>query len=305
MKTNRRTFLKQLGALALCLTASPLSAAKRVSKLGSRRITILHTNDVHSRIEPFPATDKKYPNMGGYARRKAYIDAVRNEGNQVLVFECGDMFQGTPYFNFYKGKLEIDLMNRMGVDAVTIGNHEFDNGLQVLCDRMEEAKFPFLCANYQFKNARAQGLVKPYTIFERAGIKIGVFGLGVKIEGLINPNNTDGTVYNDPVECATRISDELRSKGCDVVIALSHLGFNTSSGADDIAVARATTNIDMILGGHSHTFLHTPEMVTNKTGKQVMINQVGFAGICVGRIDIDIDDNRQIAYNPQIAKAMV
>ncbi|MCQ2204442.1 MAG: metallophosphatase [Bacteroidales bacterium] len=296
---DRRDFIKRMGALALCLAGTGEGTWTRAAKLTgdkhaqssdrtTRRLTILHTNDVHSHIDPFPADDPKYPGLGGYARRQAFIEKVRAEGNDTLVFECGDMFQGTPYFNFYKGKLEISLMNRMGIDAVTIGNHEFDNGLDILCDRIEEAQFPFLNANYSFTDRRAQRIVNKYKIFERCGIKIGVFGLGVEVEGLVTTANLKGTTYNDPVKCAQTYADKLRKMGCQMVIALTHIGYSMNEKIDDIKLAAYTTGIDMILGGHSHTFLPQPVFVRNKNNKDVLINQVGYAGINVGRIDIDI-----------------
>lgn len=286
MRTNRRTFLKQIGSAALAIALKPISSAARNFPKTSRRVAILHTNDVHSHIDPFPPNDAKYPNLGGFARRKAYIESVRNQGIETLVVECGDMFQGTPYFNFYGGRLEIELMNQMHVDAVTIGNHEFDNGIDAFADRMSEANFPFLNANYDFADARAAQLVEPWRIFERAGLRIGFFGLGVKIEGLIDPKNAGGTVYRDPISAAQRAADELRSQGCDVVVALSHLGYEMSEQPDDKQVAAATTGIDIILGGHTHTFLPAPVVVTNAEGAQVIVNQVGYGGINVGRIDI-------------------
>lgn len=271
---------------------NPLGAAEQMSAITKRerQLTILHTNDVHSHIEPFPLTDPKYAGLGGFARRKAYVDKVRAEGNDVLVLDCGDIFQGTPYFNMYGGKLEIDLMNKIGVDAATIGNHEFDNGVDALCDRMEEADFPFVNANYTFENERAKHLVQPYTIFERCGRKIGVFGLGIKIEGLINMRKAAGTQYSDPFEVSNRIADDLRQQGCSLIIALSHLGYVMHDQPDDVAVAANSHNIDMILGGHTHTFLPEPVAVANADGRKVWINQVGFAGINVGRIDVVFND---------------
>lgn len=300
MRTDRRDFIKKIGALMLCTAAGSSEWAKaaigaKSSNVASvatpRHLTILHTNDVHSHIDPFPADDPKYPNLGGYARRKAYIDSVRNEGNEVLVFECGDMFQGTPYFNFYKGKLEISLMNQMGIDAVTIGNHEFDNGLDVLCDRMEEANFPFINTNYNFIHQRARSIVVPHKVFSKCGIRIGVFGLGVEVNGLITDANLQGTTYSDPIVVAQQTADYLRSQqNCQMVIALSHLGYDMKTQVDDVVVAAQTNGIDIILGGHSHTFLPEPVVVTNKDGKNVVINQVGFGGINVGRIDVVVNN---------------
>ena len=296
---NRRTFLKQLGGALLLTACNPIEKANSIMNDGksARRIVILHTNDVHSHIEPFPQNDALHAGLGGYSRRKAYIDSVRAEGCEPLVFECGDMFQGTPYFNFYDGKLEIELRNKMGVDAVTIGNHEFDRGLPFLCDRMSEANFPFINSNYDFKNERAQSLVKPYHIFERKGVKIGVFGLGVQIDGLIAVENVDGTIYNSPIEVAQRMADELHAQGCDLIIALTHIGFEMGNQVDDKKLARQTKGIDLILGGHSHTFLPAPVFETNLEGRPVLINQVGWGGINVGRVEVDVVPNeRRVAF---------
>ena len=301
MRTDRRDFLKKLGALTLCSIAgssewaqAAIGARKPAPTLknATRHLTILHTNDVHSHIDPFPADDPKYANLGGYARRKAYIDKVRAEGNETLVFECGDMFQGTPYFNFYKGKLEISLMNQMGIDAVTIGNHEFDNSLDVLCDRMEEANFPFINTNYNFTSKRARSIVIPHKIFSKCGIRIGVMGLGVEVNGLITEANLQGTTYTDPILVAQRTANYLRNEQkCQMVIVLSHVGFSMNTQVDDQEIAAKTNGIDMILGGHSHTFLPEPVIIKNKDGKDVIVNQVGFGGINVGRIDISITDS--------------
>ncbi len=298
MKTTRRDFLKQLGALAALAIVSPSDAARKVEKSANKkRLVILHTNDVHSRIEPYPPEDLRYGNKGGYARRQALIEKVRSEGYETLVFESGDIFQGTPYFNFYHGALEISLMNRMGIDAVTIGNHEFDLGLENLNQRMSEANFPFLCANYTFSNARSRELVKPWKVFERCGKRIGVLGLGVKLDGLVTTANHGNTVYEDAIECGNRTANELKqNQGCDLVIALTHIGYDGLMGeVNDRSLAAQTENIDIILGGHSHTFLPSPVWVTNKVGRQVLVNQAGCGGVAEGRIDVRFDgDTAQI-----------
>ncbi|MDO4462253.1 MAG: metallophosphatase [Bacteroidia bacterium] len=298
---ERREFLKGLVLGGMALTLDPLKAlageARKSAKVlgdNSSNLTILHCNDVHSRIDAFPMEDPNFPGMGGYAKRASLVKHTRETvgKDNVLNFECGDMFQGTPYFNIYKGKLEISLMNEMGVDAVTIGNHEFDNGLDVLVDRMEEANFPFICSNYTFKNQRALNTVKQYQVFERAGKRIGVFGLGVKIEGLIAPNNADGTIYENPIRVANDMALYLKNvEKCDLVIALSHLGYVMSGNQDsDVRLAAASRNIDFILGGHTHTFLHKPEVHQNADGKRIVINQTGHSGLSVGRINVTFTD---------------
>ena len=300
MKTNRRTFLKQIGALSLAFTCDPLNAiANKHVKANtlSRRITILHTNDVHSHIDPIQADNIGNIHIGGFARRKTYIDKVRNEVDNLLVLECGDMFQGTPYFNIYKGKLEIELMNKMGIDAVTIGNHEFDNGLDELYKRIKEANFPFLNANYDFKDHKIASVVKPYKIFEKAGMKIGVIGIGVKLDGLVSYTNYGETTYSDPIETANTLAKELRNNGCNLIIVLSHIGYKMTNLPDDILLARSSTDIDIILGGHTHTLLHQPTEVKNKNGRIVVINQVGSHGINMGRIDITIAEDNTLSMS--------
>ena len=276
---ERRDFLKYMLMGGVAMMTRPIeSFATNTRVVGpvAKRLTILHTNDVHSHIDAFPANDEKYPGMGGYARRAAYIKQVReNTYRELLVFDCGDMFQGTPYFNFYKGKLEISLMNKMGIDAVTIGNHEFDNGLDILLDRVQEANFPFLNANYQFKDQRAQKLIRPYKVFERCGRRIGVFGLGVKLSGLVSKVNFGDTKYKDPISVADELARQLkRDEHCDLVIAITHIGYDRGSQPDDLKLAAKTRYLDIILGGHTHTFLPEPTFVDNVVGKKVRVNQV-------------------------------
>lgn len=303
---SRRDFFKRLGAIALASapllsSVAPLSALSSCSsgKKTKRHLVILHTNDVHSHIDPFPESDRLYPGLGGYARRESLInETIRQYGaDNVLVFESGDMFQGTPYFNFYRGKLEMQLMNRMHIDAVTIGNHEFDNGVPALCDCMEIANFPFLSANYTFTDARGSRLVSPYKVFNRGGFRVGVFGLGVQLAGLVAPSNCDSVRFSEVIPTAQEVADKLRSvEGCDIVIALTHIGF--ADGPNDVCdktLAANTHGIDFILGGHSHTFLDGPELITNSKGEQVLVNQVGYGGVCVGRITVGADGDNRIA----------
>ena len=302
---SRRDFFKRLGAMALASapllsSVAPLSALSScVRCAGKRRLVILHTNDVHSHIDPFPDTDPLYPGLGGYARRESLInETIRQYGaDNVLVFESGDMFQGTPYFNFYRGQLEMQLMNRMHIDAVTIGNHEFDNGVSALCDCMEIANFPFLSANYAFTDVRGSKLVKPYKVFLRGGFRVGVFGIGVRLAGLVAPHNCDSVRFSEIVPTAQEMADRLRNvEGCDIVIALTHIGFADGVNDDcDKTLAANTHGIDLILGGHSHTFLESPEFICNTMGERVLVNQVGYGGVCVGRITVGCEGNERLA----------
>lgn len=296
----RRTFIKQTAAATSLVGLGGLTMGMGVDTLSRKQkkhITILHTNDVHSHVEPFPSNDPKYANLGGAARRMGVITAVRKENPNTLLLDAGDIFQGTPYFNFYGGELEFKLMSMMGYDAATIGNHDFDNGIGGLAAQMPNASFELLIANYDFSNTIMDGLTKPYKVFVKDEVRIGVFGLGIELNGLVNKNMFKETKYLDPVEIATDTANTLRQEEhCDIVICLSHLGYEYRSKdiISDVALARKTEGIDLIIGGHTHTFLKKPTIAQNKSGKFVLINQVGWGGINLGRIDFYLDDAKNI-----------
>jgi 5'-nucleotidase len=307
---KRRDFIKNTAASSALLTLGGLaplcSAAPRVSLSNfkasdSKHITILHTNDVHSYIDSFPADHPKNPNMGGVVRRAALIESIRKENPNVLLLDAGDIFQGTPYFNYYGGELEFKLMSMMKYDIATIGNHDFDNGIDGLYSQMPNAKFDFVSANYDFKNTVLDGLIKPYKIMFIDGVKIGVFGLGVILDGLVDKKNSKETVYNDPIEVATDMSRILKKeKKCDIVICLSHIGYSYKEDPNrvcDISLAKKTKDIDLILGGHTHTFLDKPVIEKNLDGNDVVINQVGCYGLNLGRIDFYVTNDKQLASN--------
>jgi 5'-nucleotidase len=277
----RREFLQKTlaSAAALSLPTALLASPETVS------LTILHTNDVHSRIEPFP--DGKYKNMGGAARRAALIDQIRKETLNVLLLDAGDIWQGTPYFNFFGGEVEYKLMNRMGYEAATLGNHDFDNGMEGLLKFLPQAEFSFLNANYDFSQTPLKDRFQPYKIYKKGGLKIGVFGVGIELKGLVGEKNYGKTVYKDPIAVAKEMVQELRSKHCDLIICLSHLGYKYESDKpSDHTLAQQVPGIDLILGGHTHTFLEKPTVLTNPEGREVLIGQTGWAGICLGRIDM-------------------
>ena len=253
-----------------------------------KHITILHTNDVHSHIDPFPSDHTNFPNMGGVARRATLVETIRKENPNTLLFDAGDIFQGTPYFNFYGGELEFKLMSMLKYDAATIGNHDFDNGIEGLAAQLPYADFEFLSANYDFTNTIMHGHVKPYRTFLRDGVKIGVFGLGIELNGLVTKKLYQETRYLDPIEMAQTISTKLKEEEkCDLVICLSHLGYEYKNPQkpDDLKVAAQTENIDLIIGGHTHTFLDRPTVVKNRKGEDILVNQVGCFGVNLGRID--------------------
>lgn len=247
-------------------------------------LTILHTNDTHSQIEP------KSNNTGGYARRMGLIAQERKADPDLLLLDAGDFCQGTPYFNFFHGRVEIDAMNRMGYDAATLGNHEFDNGLDTLAAVLKTANFPIVCANYDFTGTALEGLIKPYTIIRRAGLKIGIFGLGCDPKGLISDKNFLPAVYLHPYSVAQEMANELRAKGCDVVICLSHLGTEAKAGdaVGDTEMVAQTRGIDVVIGGHTHK-LYDNLRVANLDGDSIPLCQMGKSGIYLGKIVLDLD----------------
>jgi len=279
---NRRNFIKKssLGLLGISILPKILFAKKNDIK-----ITILHTNDMHSHIHPF--TSGRNKGLGGMAQRAGIINKIRTQEEHVLLLDAGDIFQGTPYFNFYEGELEFKLMSQMKYDAATLGNHDFDNGLIGLKKQLPYAKFPFLIANYDFSNTILKNTFEPYKIFNKGGINIGVFGLGIKLEGLVPKKLYQETIYREPIETANYYASLLKNKKkCDLVICLSHLGFKyKTKKVSDINLAKQTRNIDLIIGGHTHTFLKEPIEQLNLDKKRVLINQVGWAGINLGKID--------------------
>ncbi|MBT8257915.1 MAG: metallophosphatase [Bacteroidia bacterium] len=289
---KRRTFIKKSAAGSALLMGGSM-ALSSFTQNDQTKITILHTNDVHSHIDPFGPEDGRNANKGGVARRANLIEAIRAENPNTLLFDAGDIFQGTPYFNYYGGELEFKLMSMLKYDAATIGNHDFDNGIDGLYAQMPNAKFEFVSSNYDFSNTVMNGLVKPYRIFKKAGIKIGIFGLGIELEGLVIKNLFKETRYLDPIEVATDMSRTLKhDEGCDLVICLSHLGYNYRTNPDkvsDLIVARSTKDIDLIIGGHTHTFLPKPTIEKNSAGENVLVNQVGCYGLYLGRIDFIFD----------------
>ena len=290
---QRRNFIKHIGASTLLVGAGafPFELLSRSKDIGHdiQRLTILHTNDVHSRIDPFPMDGGRNEGLAGVVRRGKLIDQIRAEGQPVLLLDAGDFFQGTPYFNMFGGEVEIKAMSNMKYDAATIGNHDFDAGTDGLEKQLKHANFPLLISNYDFSDTILNNKVLEHKIFEKDNIKIGVFGLGIELDGLVPKSLYKGTRYLDPVSMARKKSNFLRNEmGCHYVICLSHLGYKYKgeNKIDDLSLAAMTDNIDLIIGGHTHTFLNKPEVVKNNAGKAVMINQVGFAGIRLGRIDL-------------------
>lgn len=290
---NRRDFLKKTatGAGLAMLGGFPLESLAGERK---QKLTILHTNDVHSRLEAFPMDGGKYEGQGGVAARSALINKIRAEETHVLLLDAGDIFQGTPYFNLYQGEPEIKALSMMGYDAVTMGNHDFDAGVEGFAKQLPHANFPVVNGNYDFTSTELEGKIKPYTTIKRGALKIGIFGLGIELKGLVSDNSFGNTKYNDPIPVAKSISERLRkSEKCDIVICLSHLGYEYDGPkVSDKVIAAETEHIDLIIGGHTHTFLDVPTPVRNKAGREILINQVGWAGLRLGRIDYEFDSKK-------------
>lgn len=281
---SRRQFLKQIVLGAAAVAIAPTFVGARSKKV---KLTILHTNDMHSRIDPFPESDRLYGGKGGFARIDAMVKKIRSQEPNVILLDSGDVFQGTPYFNMYHGELEYKLMSRMGYDVGTIGNHEFDEGLDNIALQMQHLNFPLVSANYNFSKTVLSDKISDYTILHRSGKRIGVFGLGVALKGLVGKNNYGNTIYNNPVTVTNKVAEHLKvSEKCDLVICLSHLGYSYENNMiSDVSLVKQIQNVDIILGGHTHTLLERPERHKDARGKDVIINQVGWAGIALGRID--------------------
>ena len=297
---KRRNFIKQIGGVSAAAMVGGFTLGAFTEKK-QRHITILHTNDTHSHIDPFKANHSRNPNRGGVARRATLIAQIRKENEHTLLLDAGDIFQGTPYFNYFGGELEFKLMSMLKYDVATIGNHDFDNSIDGLYKQLPNAKFDFVSANYNFKNTILDTHVKPYKIIVKDGIKIGVFGLGIELNGLVNPSMFKETKYLDPIEISQDITRILKEdEQCDLIICLSHLGYNyrnSDTKISDLKLAAATKNIDLIIGGHTHTFLRKPTVVKNIEGKNMLVNQVGCYGINLGKIDFYFDADKNKAAN--------
>ncbi|WP_100615574.1 bifunctional metallophosphatase/5'-nucleotidase [Confluentibacter citreus] len=293
---KRRDFLQKTSVATGALTLSGFGLQSFSIPVKTSQITILHTNDVHSHIDVFGPEDGRNANKGGVARRASLIESIRRENPNTLLLDAGDIFQGTPYFNYYGGELEFKLMSMLKYDASTIGNHDFDNGIDGLYAQLPHAKFDFICSNYDFSNTIMDTHSKPYRVFKKDNIKIGVFGLGIELEGLVDKNMYKETKYLDPIETAQEMTRILKDdEACDLIICLSHLGYDFKENPNkisDLKLAAATKNIDLIIGGHTHTFLSKPTIVKNIEGKNMLVNQVGCYGINLGRIDFYFDSEK-------------
>lgn len=284
---RRRRFLRlaTVGATGSFLFPEWLRGAE--SGREDVRLTILHTNDTHSRIDPFPMDGGRFQGLGGVARRATLIQRIREENPNTLLLDSGDIFQGTPYFNFFDGEVEFKSMSAMAYDVATIGNHDFDNGVEGLVAMLPHASFPFVSANYDVRNSDLEGHVVPWIIKEVAGVRVGIFGLGIGFEGLVLASLHEGVRYTDPYEAARGAVADLRARRCSMVICLSHLGYRyRGERPSDIRLAQEVAGIDLILGGHTHTFMDEPDVYTHSDGRRTLVNQVGWAGMRLGRVDV-------------------
>lgn len=278
--------MKRILTILTIAVAVTLTAAAK-----GRQLLILHTNDTHSCVLPLNPNlaDTMLAGRGGFLRRAAMIDQMRKEDKDLLLLDSGDFSQGSPYYTMFKGDVETELMNIMGYDAATIGNHEFDFGLENMARIFRKAKFPIVCANYDFTGTVVESLVKPYVIIKRKGVRIGIFGLSPKLDGLVMASTCAGVRYSDPIKTANAVADKLKNEEkCDVVICLSHLGWD-EAGLNDMEMMAKTRNIDLVLGGHSHSYFKTLNHVRNLDGKDVPNDQNGKHGIFVGKITLSLE----------------
>jgi len=292
---QRRRFLKQTlgGSFLLATSSFPLSAFDNDPAI--TKLTILHTNDVHSRIDPFPMDGSRNEGMGGAAKRMEMIKNIRAKEKNVLLLDSGDIFQGTPYFNFFAGELEMKLMTEMRYDAATMGNHDFDAGIDGFHKQMPHAQFPFIVSNYNFDDTILNGKVSKYKILEIDGLKIGLIGLGIELNELVPEKLYKDTVYEDPIAKAEHYGRLFKEDmACDYVICLSHLGYKyNEEKVSDVILAENTSYLDLILGGHTHTFMRKPDIRKNKKNKEVVINQAGWAGILLGQVNVYFEKNKK------------
>lgn len=309
---DRRGFLKASivggAAVAFPSTVAQLFSTSAMASLaepllevapGETLITILHTNDTHSQIDPLPDNDKQYPGKGGVARRATLVKRIRKENPNTLLVDGGDVFQGTPYYNFYKGEVEYKSMSLIGYDVVTLGNHDFDNGVDALAAAMKFANFDFVSSNYDVRGTPLEKVVKPYVVRTLGGVRVGLFGLGISPNNLITPDNFKGVKHLDPVRMARGVVKLLREQErCQLVVGMTHLGYypNPREGEiGDSQIAAQVEGIDFIAGGHTHTFMRKPVAVKTPSGGNTIIFQVGRSGIYVGRVDLKMRDGKVTA----------
>ena len=291
---QRRNFVKNTAILSSGLLLGKGLLASENYEAPSQYITILHTNDVHSRIDPFPMDGGRNQGMGGVAGRAELVKKIRSEVKHVILLDAGDIFQGTPYFNLYKGEPEMLAMQAMGYDACTLGNHDFDAGMENFVTQLQKTEMALINCNYGFAGTPFESIYTPYKIINKGGIKIGILGVGIELHGLVPESLYGNTIYNNPITSANATANMLKKeKGCNLIVCLSHLGYKYADNKiSDQVLAKESEYIDLIIGGHTHTFLPAPEVHTNKQGSTVLINQVGWGGIQLGRLDFEFSKKK-------------
>ena len=300
---NRRRFLTASAAFGATFIALPRDLIGSLA--ADTVITILHTNDTHSQIDPLPPNDRN-AGKGGVARRATLVKRIRSENPNTLLIDAGDVLQGTPYFNFYRGEVEYKAMSAIGYDVGTLGNHEFDNGVEALAAALKFANFDLVSANYDVKGTALEGRIKPYVVKTVGGIRVGLFGLGISPVALITPANFKGVTYNDPVVSAREAVKTLREKErCALVVCMSHLGYYANGQHGDSFVASQVDGIDFIASGHTHTFMEKPVMQKQPCGAETMIFQVGKSGINVGRVDFTFRTGKLVATSARLLDSRV
>jgi 5'-nucleotidase len=291
---NRRGFIRNsmVGVAGISLASTPFNLLAGNDFV---TISIMHTNDLHCHIEPFSGGNENTDGKGGLARISEMVKRAKAENPNTLLFDAGDMFQGTPYYNYFKGELMLQLMSAVGYDAGTIGNHEFDDGMEGIADSIHAAKFPLICSNYDFSNTMLAGKFPRWKIYKRDGIKIGVYGLGIELKGLVADKNFGNTIYNDPLQTALEMESFLKNDNkCDLVVCLSHLGLRyRDNKISDMVLASETSMTDLIIGGHTHTFLEEPIVEKNKAGNRIIINQASWGGMVLGKIDFVFERSKK------------
>lgn len=295
---NRNSFLKIAGSGLL--TAGAQAYGLEVLKNSKfKKLVVLHTNDWHSRIEPFPNDNSRNSNLGGASRRAMLIEKIKKEEENVLLLDAGDIFQGTPYFNYFGGELEFKLMSEMGYNAATMGNHDFDGGMDGFLKALKNAEFDFITTNYDFSDTILAGKSKKYKIIETDDLKIGIFSANIELNGLVPKKLFKETRFLDPLETSLQISGELKHKhNCDFIICLSHLGYKyDGEKVSDILLAENSFDIDLIIGGHTHTFMNKADIRKNKNEKEVIVTQAGWGGILLGRVDLMFDSRKRFLWS--------
>lgn len=286
---NRKKFIQ----LSSTLVAGNLLNANKLQGSGifkKEELVILHTNDFHSRFEPFPSSHKTWANQGGISQLKTLIDQTRKQHKNVILLDSGDVWQGTAYFNVFKGHPELEWMKSVNYQATTIGNHDFDLGIDHLSELRKKYQTPTVLCNYQINHEGFKEIIQPYKIIQTRNIKVGITGVAIDFQDLLPQKAFQGIIYQDPVEPLQKTVNELKqSHHCDLIIVLSHLGYKYESDKiDDLKLAQKTYGIDAILGGHTHTFLDTPVMIKNKKGKDTLVNQAGWAGLKLGKLHFNL-----------------